>query len=92
MVKNDAIISKNEGVPWRIIEGEAILVQVETGEVIHLNEVATEIWRAVDGKKTIAEIIDQITASFEVKRDEASKDTLEFVNKLLDKSLVTLSK
>lgn len=92
MIKKDAVIIKNEGVPWRIIEGEAILVQVETGEVIHLNEVATEIWGAVDGKKTIAEIISHITASFEVKRDEAERDTFEFVNKLLDKSLVTLSK
>ena len=85
----DTIILKNERVPWRIIEGEAILVKVDSGEVIHLNEVAAEIWRIIDGKRKISEIVDHIQKDFDVDREQAEKDTLEFIKSLSDINLVT---
>ncbi|MGD8535051.1 MAG: PqqD family protein [Candidatus Aminicenantes bacterium] len=84
----DTIIYKNERVPWRIIEGEAILVKVDSGEVIHLNEVAAEIWRIIDGKRKISEIIDHIQKDFDVEREQSEKDTLEFIKSLSDINLV----
>jgi len=89
MLPLDTIILKNERVPWRIIEGEAILVKVDSGEVIHLNEVAAEIWRTIDGKRKISEIVDHIQKDFDVDREEAEKDTLEFIKSLSDINLVT---
>ncbi len=89
MLPLDTIIYKNERVPWRIIESEAILVKVDSGEVIHLNEVAAEIWRTIDGKRKISEIIDHIQKDFDVDREQAEKDTLEFIKSLSDINLVT---
>ncbi len=89
MLPLDTIILKNGRVPWRIIEGEAILVKVDSGEVIHLNEVAAEIWRIIDGKRKISEIVDHIQKDFDVDREEAEKDTLEFIKSLSDINLVT---
>jgi len=89
MLPLDTIILKNERVPWRIIESEAILVKVDSGEVIHLNEVAAEIWRIIDGKRKISEIVDHIQKDFDVDREEAEKDTLEFIKSLSDINLVT---
>lgn len=88
MLPLDTIMSKNTKVPWRIIEGEAVLVKVDSGEVIHLNEVAAEIWRIIDGKKSISEIIDHIHDHFEVGREQAKKDTLEFFQSLSEKNLI----
>jgi rRNA processing protein Krr1/Pno1 len=85
----DIIISKNERIPWRIIEDEAILVKIDSGEVIHLNEVAAEIWRTIDGTRKISEIVDQIHKDFDVDREQAEKDTLEFIQSLSDINLVT---
>ena len=87
MLPLDTVISKNTKVPWRIIEGEAVLVKVDSGEVVQLNEVAAEIWRVIDGNKTIAEIVDHIHGLFEVDRKQVKKDALEFVQSLLDKNL-----
>jgi rRNA processing protein Krr1/Pno1 len=89
MLPLDTIVSKNERVPWRIIEGEAILVKVDSGEVIHLNEVAAEIWRIIDGKRKISEIVDHIQKDFDVDKEQAEKDTLEFIQSLLNINLVT---
>ena len=89
MLPLDTIITKNERVPWRIIEDEAILVKVDSGEVVHLNEVASEIWRIIDGKRKTSEIVDHIHSAFEVDKDRAEKDTLEFIKSLSDINLVT---
>lgn len=90
MLPLDTIISKNKRVPWRIIESEAVLVKVDSGEVVHLNEVAAEIWRIIDGKRKISGILAHICRSFDVKEQEAEKDTLDFLESLLDKDLVTV--
>ncbi len=89
MLPLDTIISKNKRVPWRIIEGEAILVKVDSGEVIQLNEVAAEIWRMIDGQRKISGIITHICNSFDVEKKDAEKDTLDFLESLLDKNLIT---
>ncbi len=89
MLPLDAIILKNERVPWRIIEGEAILVKLDSGEVIHLNEVAAEIWRTIDGKRKISEIVAHIQKEFDVDGEQAERDTLEFIKSLSDINLVT---
>ena len=74
-----------------MIEREAILVDVGKGEVIHLNEVAAEIWDAIDGKKTINDIIKHICNIFSIDEKTAEKDVLEFIQKLLEKKLIECS-
>ena len=88
MILSDSCISKNEKVPWRIIEGEAILVDIGKGEVIHFNEVGAEIWDFLDGKKKVEEIVQHVCDVFEVDGDTARKDTHEFIQLVFEKGLV----
>ena len=88
MLRTDSRISKNERVPWRLIEEEAILVNIDTQEAIHLNEVATKIWDAIDGKKTPEDIIKHIQNQFEVEERKAQEDTLKFLEELLKQGLI----
>lgn len=81
-------VDKNEKIPWRIIEGEAILVNVDKGEVIHLNKVAAKIWDLINGKKSVSDIIEHIYNQFEVDEKAAKRDTLEFLDELIKKGAV----
>lgn len=88
MLSLKSCVSKNEKVPWRIIEGEAILVDVDKGEVIHLNEAGAEIWSSIDEEKSVDEIINHICDQFEVAKETAEKDTLEFLDQMIEKGMV----
>ena len=81
-------IYRAKDIPWRIIEGEAIVVEVDKGEIIHLNETAAEIWNVLDGKKTVSDIIKHICRAFEVGEAEAERDSLEFLGQLIDMGIV----
>ena|SRR3990167_6506259 len=82
-------LKKSENVPWRIIEGEAILVNVDKSEVIHLNQTAAEVWNHLDNKNAILDIITHIQEKFEIDEEIAKKDILEFISQLVEKGLVT---
>lgn len=88
MLPMDVRISKNERIPWRIIEGDGILVDTDKGEVIHLNPVAAFIWQLIDGKITVSEIIKEICSEFEVNEAIAKKDVLSFTEKLLERGVI----
>ncbi len=81
-------LAREPGVVARCIAGETILVPVtkraqEMG-LFTLNEVGTFVWERLDGERSLAAIADELTASFEVSRERAAEDLLEFVGLLSD--------
>ncbi len=88
MFSSDIRLSKNSKIPWRLIEGEALLIDGEEGELIRLNHVGSEIWEAIDGRRTIVELTTHIVERFDVSESRASKDVQRFIKLLLRHELV----
>jgi len=82
---------KNPDLPWKLIENEAILIHLEEGELLRLNEVGAEIWKALDGRP-LSEMVAHIQETFAVSRGKAEKDTLSFVKQLLQEELIQIRK
>ncbi len=89
----DKKVTRDENVAWRIIGDEAVLLSAEDSSVHSLDPVGTRIWELCDGEKTVSEIVDQVVSEFEVDRETAEKDVVEFIDELMkkEKSLVSLS-
>jgi len=79
---------KSETVPWRLIEEQAVLLDLDRGAVVRLNPVGAEIWDAIDGTRTVAEIVAHICRTFEVGRRTARRDVHRFLERLLRDELV----
>ena len=90
MLAIDDTVQRNQRMPWRIIEDEAILVNIENEIVIHLNEVAAVIWGAMDGKRTVREIVDTVHSMFKADRATIEKDVVRFIEELLEKDAATV--
>jgi hypothetical protein len=87
MLSMEDRIQREEKIPWRLIEGEAVLVNIEDGEVIHLNEVAAEIWSVIDGTRCVQEIVEHVNREFEAERVTIEKDVFDFLGKLIEKKV-----
>ena len=90
MIDSNSVVFKNKKVPWRIIESEAVLVNIDGAEVIHLDEVAAQIWRAIDGNNTLNEIVDIIYNVFEAEKSVIQKDTVDLLSRLLKKGIISV--
>ena len=80
------VIGRRNGIVARRIGGETILVPVtrraqEMG-LFTLNEVGTFVWERLDGERPLAEIVDDVTAHYEVEVERAREDLLGFVELL----------
>jgi hypothetical protein len=73
-------LTKNSKSAYRIIDGEAVIVDVTTSMLYSLNSLATLIWEMSDGKTTMKDIVNRIEEEYNVERNVAENDCLEFVD------------
>jgi hypothetical protein len=52
--------------------GEGVLVDLNTKRYYQLNETAMIVWRGLEGNRTLAEIISEVTANYEVSPEHAA--------------------
>jgi hypothetical protein len=83
------ILSKSSATAWRVIEGEAVILSLDTKVFRGLNAVGSRVWELIDGRRSVEEIVTQIVVEFEVAPDEAARDVGTFIAELLEKRLVT---
>jgi len=77
----------------REIAGETIIVPIrnhvgDLDSIYTLNEVGTMIWQLIDGHKSTDEIAEAIHKTYDVKPEEAAKDTVAFLESLAEAGLI----
>ncbi len=76
----------------RRIAGESFLIPVvgtpvDLENIFVLNPLADYIWERLDGERTLAAIVAEIIAEFDVAPEQAGADAGEFVGQLLERGL-----
>lgn len=85
-----AVPTPAEGLTVRQIGNETIIL-TGAGEELHtLDETGTFVWRAIDGKKNLNQILDLICAEYEVTHGRARNDLIMFVEALKEKGIISL--
>jgi len=83
------ILAKSPKTAWRIIEGEAVILSMDTKVLRGLNPVGSRIWELIDGQRSLEEITGTIVLEFDVTPADAAQDVRAFIQELLDGGLVT---
>lgn len=84
---------KANGLVTRSIASETIVVPVrahvvDLESIYSMDEVGSLIWRLIDGRTTIDEIVAAVCASYDVGSIEAAEDVREFFDALQAAGLV----
>lgn len=83
------IVVRNPGTAWRVIQGEAVILALDSKVLRGLNPVGSRVWELIDGRRSTEEIAAQLAGEFEVDVARAHDEVDAFVRDLLSKSLVT---
>lgn len=81
---------KGEHVTWKALEGESVLLNLETGVYFTLNETGTAAWELFDGTTSLAAIGEALYARFDVLPEQARQDLLDLTHTLLNEGLVRI--
>jgi hypothetical protein len=69
--------------------GEGILVDLNTRRYYQLNESAMIVWKGLEQGKTVSQIVDDFTSTYEIEPDRAAVSVERLVNSLQTYKLVS---
>lgn len=73
----------------RTLDGEEVLLQLETGSYFGLNEVGTLIWKGLQAGQSREDILAQVEAIYDVPQLEADRDFDSLLMQMKKKKLIT---
>lgn len=84
----ESTVRISDDVAFRELDGEAVLLNLETGIYFGLDAVGTRIWQLIAQYGALTAVLDAIVHEFEVPRFEAAADLLDLVRQLDARGLV----
>jgi len=85
-------VARSSAIAARLIGGEMMIMSAVDSTFFTLNEVATLIWQAADGRTPLSDIVSRkICPEFDVDAEQAGRDAEQFVNDLSQHGVLKVS-
>lgn len=78
---------------WRVLNGEAVIINVETSFYYSLNETGTFIWNLLlERERNIEEVVKEVSLHYQEKEQGVRPDVENVLNDLAKENLVKTGK
>jgi Coenzyme PQQ synthesis protein D (PqqD) len=89
---SETYIARSSSIAARALAGEMMIMNSADSTFFTLNEVATAIWQAADGRTPLTEIVrTRICETFEIDEAKAQADAQQFVAELSGHGILLVS-
>ena len=83
-IPNPIVVLREEFDDW------AVLFNPDTADAVGTNPVGVAVWKLMDGKRTLGDIVSKIRSGFEDMPEAAFKEIAAFVDRLAENGFVGL--
>lgn len=84
----DRLMPKSDQVAAKVMEGEAVIIDLATGAYYSMDGVGGLIWSLIEATQGMDDMVDAITAAYDVAPDTARSDLVRLAGQMLDENLV----
>lgn len=92
MVNLDQRLQPRENeVAAKVIDGEAIIINLANGVYYSMDKVGALIWEMIEGRHSLAEMVEIISRRYAVSSEQAESDVRRLTEELLEETLVVPS-
>jgi Coenzyme PQQ synthesis protein D (PqqD) len=88
---HDRFRPREEEVASKVIDGEAIIINLANGVYYSMDKVGAIVWDLLQSGYTLEEVILAITDDYDVSREEAESNVRQLVEELLQENLIVSS-
>ncbi|MBL7198362.1 MAG: PqqD family protein [Candidatus Omnitrophica bacterium] len=81
-----------DNVTYRVIDGEAVILNLDDGNYYSLNEVGTKIWEAINRQKSLGKILSLLKEKYQLPEKQLKNSLLALVKDLEKEELVNKPK
>ena len=79
---------RSEAISFTELDGELVCLNLESGQYTGLKDVGQAIWEQLDRPLAFTELVDYVTAEYDVEPGQASDDVRAFLSQLQEAGLV----
>ncbi len=87
----NTLIHRAEGNIEAEIDGELVMMNIETGDYYGLDVSAKRIWEIVEKPCTYKNLIEQLTEEFEVTETQCKSDVEKFLAEMAENNLIVIT-
>ena len=88
----NAVIHRNSGALSSDLDGEAVILDMESGKYHRLDTTGTRIWGLLEDNISFNEIVLRLMSEYSVGQEQCSTDVKEFIYQMMDSGLVETEK
>ena len=81
----------SENVATKIMDGEAIIINLASGVYYSMEHVGATIWNLIQTGHSLEECVDAVSKQFNVSRENVQTDTEKLIEELIEEELITTS-
>jgi hypothetical protein len=86
----DSRVSVSEDAVFRELDGEAVIVHLDSGMYYGLDPVGTRLWQLIETHGALKPVFDAALEEFEVDPELLQRDLLQLVSELATRQLVVV--
>lgn len=90
MISEKSIIEQSPDLLISVIDNEAVILGIDNGKYIGLNEMGTEIWSMLSQPTKVSKLISALAELYSERDSIIKEHVIEFLSNLLDKSMIRL--
>ena len=83
-----SIISRNQDFYSSEVDDEAIMMNINNNSYYTLDNIGNTIWQMLETETSCEKICDKLVQQFDVTKEQCQKDTLTFLNQLLEHNAI----
>lgn len=85
----ETMLQRNSDLLFNQVDGEVVMLSMETSSYYGLDKTASRIWELLEKPISFSEVISNLVNEYDVSKEQCQMDTIVFINKLVEKNLVT---
>lgn len=88
--ESDMLKRNEEDVMFSEVDGESVIMHLQSGRYFGLNSVTTDIWNHLENGLNFTQLVDLLLAEYDVKKEQCVEETKNVIDAFLKMKFVTI--
>ena len=90
IINLENIISRTDGKIFREIDGETVILDMESGVYVGLDDIGTFVWSLMEEGISLQNLLNETLLKYDVESQQCLDDLQEFLSELVDGGFIAV--
>lgn len=89
-MEKNTILSRSDDYLSNEIDGEVVMMNIETGTYISMNATGKSVWDLIVEPTSLAEILNSLTKEYDIAEEACKADVSPFIQQMIDQKIIRI--